>query len=140
MKKVILAIMVLLMPLNVLAYSSEVYLGGNTLGIEISSDGILIIGFYEINGKINKGNPKLKVGDYIKEVNGVEVNNLNELTKEIEKSKDEGKVTITGFVTFTAKEKAASTGRNPRTGETVNIPARTAVVIKAGSKLKEELN
>lgn len=95
MKKVILAIMVLLMPLNVLAYSSEVYLGGNTLGIEISSDGILIIGFYEINGKINKGNPKLKVGDYIKEVNGVEVNNLNELTKEIEKSKDEGKVTIT---------------------------------------------
>lgn len=54
--------------------------------------------------------------------------------------KEEGKVTITGFVTFTAKEKAASTGRNPRTGETVNIPARTAVVIKAGSKLKEELN
>lgn len=54
--------------------------------------------------------------------------------------KKEGKVTITGFVTFTAKKKAASTGRNPRTGETVKIPARTAVTIKAGSKLKEELN
>ncbi len=54
--------------------------------------------------------------------------------------KEEGKVTITGFVTFTAKDKPASTGRNPRTGETVTIPARTAVTIKAGSKLKEELN
>lgn len=54
--------------------------------------------------------------------------------------KKEGKVTITGFVTFAAKKKAASTGRNPRTGETVKIPARTAVTIKAGSKLKAALN
>lgn len=54
--------------------------------------------------------------------------------------KEDGKVTITGFVTFTAKEKAATTARNPRTGETVPVPARTAVVIKAGSKLKEALN
>ncbi len=54
--------------------------------------------------------------------------------------KDEGKVTITGFVTFAAKSKPASTGRNPRTGETVKIPARIAVTIKAGSKLKDELN
>lgn len=54
--------------------------------------------------------------------------------------KDEGKVTITGFCTFTAKAKEASVGRNPRTGEPVNIPARIAVTIKPGSKLKEELN
>jgi DNA-binding protein HU-beta len=54
--------------------------------------------------------------------------------------KEDGKVTLTGFVTFTAKDKPASTARNPRTGETVPVPARTAVVIKAGSKLKEALN
>lgn len=54
--------------------------------------------------------------------------------------KKEGKVTITGFATFTAKKKAAKTGRNPRTGETVNIPARVAATIKAGSKLKDALN
>lgn len=54
--------------------------------------------------------------------------------------KEEKKVTITGFVTFTAKDKEASTGRNPRTGEAVEIPARTVVTIKAGSKLKEALN
>lgn len=63
------------------------------------------------------------------------------MVKGIEKGlKEEGKVTLTGFVTFTAKKKAATTARNPRTGESVPVPARTAVVIKAGSKLKEALN
>ena len=35
---------------------------------------------------------------------------------------------------------AARQGRNPRTGEAVTIPARTAVSIKAGAKLKDALN
>lgn len=54
--------------------------------------------------------------------------------------KESGKVTLTGFVTFTAKDKPATTGRNPRTGETVTIAARTAVTIKPGSSLKDALN
>ncbi|MBR6689942.1 MAG: HU family DNA-binding protein [Bacilli bacterium] len=54
--------------------------------------------------------------------------------------KKEGKVTLTGFFTFSAEKKAAKEGRNPRTGETVKIPARVAVKGKAGSKLKEALN
>lgn len=54
--------------------------------------------------------------------------------------KESGKVTITGFCTYAAKDKPASTGRNPKTGEAVTIPARTAVTIKAGSKLKDALN
>lgn len=54
--------------------------------------------------------------------------------------KEEGKVTLTGFCTFQAKHKEAKMGRNPRTGETVEIPARVAATIKAGSKLKDALN
>ena len=54
--------------------------------------------------------------------------------------KKEGKVTLTGFCTFAAEKKPAKNGRNPRTGETVKIPARVAVKVKAGSKLKEALN
>ena len=54
--------------------------------------------------------------------------------------KKDGKVTITGFCTFTAKKKAATTARNPRTGAVVPVPAKMAVTIKAGSKLKEALN
>ena len=83
------------MPLNVLAYSDYIYLGGSTLGIEIECDGVLIVGFYEINGKYNKGNPKLKVGDYITKVNGEEISSLNELAKEIEKYTKDKYVEIT---------------------------------------------
>ncbi len=54
--------------------------------------------------------------------------------------KKDGKVTITGFCTFTAKKKPATTARNPRTGAVVPVPAKIAITIKAGSKLKEALN
>lgn len=54
--------------------------------------------------------------------------------------KDEKKVSLTGFCTFSAVSKEAKEGRNPRTGEKVAIPARVAVTIKAGSKLKDALN
>ncbi|MEG0021426.1 MAG: HU family DNA-binding protein [Bacilli bacterium] len=54
--------------------------------------------------------------------------------------KNEGKVTLTGFATFNAKNKEAKVGRNPRTGEAVQIPARVAITVKAGSKLKDALN
>ncbi len=54
--------------------------------------------------------------------------------------KEDGKVTLTGFCTFSAEHKEAKEGRNPRTGETVKIPARVAAKIKAGTKLKEALN
>lgn len=79
-------------PLEILAYSKYVIPGGETLGIELKSDGIMVIGFYEIDGKTNKSN--LLVGDYIKEVNGVSVNTIDELTKEIEKNVN-GSVEIT---------------------------------------------
>lgn len=54
--------------------------------------------------------------------------------------KESKKVALTGFCTFTATDKPAKVGRNPRTGEPVNIAARTAISVKVGSKLKDALN
>ena len=54
--------------------------------------------------------------------------------------KIKGKVTLVGFGTFTAKEREARTGRNPQTGEAVEIAARTVPGFKAGAKLKDALN
>lgn len=54
--------------------------------------------------------------------------------------KEEGKVTLVGFGTFTAKQREAREGRNPQTGETVKIAARVVPGFKAGNKLKEALN
>ena len=54
--------------------------------------------------------------------------------------KKEGKVTLVGFGTFSAKKREARTGRNPQTGEEVKIPARVVPGFKAGNKLKDALN
>ena len=50
------------------------------------------------------------------------------------------KVPLVGFGTFAVSKRAAREGRNPRTGETVKIPARNTVGFKAGSALKETVN
>lgn len=48
-----------------------------------------------------------------------------------------GKVQLVGFGTFSVKTKAARTGRNPKTGEVINIPAKKVPVFKAGKALKD---
>lgn len=47
------------------------------------------------------------------------------------------KVTLTGFGTFEAKFSQGRKGRNPRTGESIDIPARTVAKFKPGKDLKE---
>jgi DNA-binding protein HU-beta len=49
-------------------------------------------------------------------------------------------VTLSGFGSFVAKTRAARTGRNPRTGESIAIPASKAPTFKAGKGLKDALN
>lgn len=46
------------------------------------------------------------------------------------------KVSLIGFGTFETKERPARTGRNPKTGETMQIPASTTVCFKPSSALK----
>ena len=49
-------------------------------------------------------------------------------------------VTVVGFGTFLVRERGARTGRNPRTGETINIAASKAPAFKAGKALKDAVN
>lgn len=59
----------------------------------------------------------------------------------IEKAlKDGDTVRIVGFGNFQVAQRKASTGRNPRTGETVNIPASRVPKFRAGKALKEACN
>ena len=50
------------------------------------------------------------------------------------------KVQLVGFGTFETRERAAREGRNPRTKETINIPASTVPVFKEGKEFKERVN
>ena len=50
------------------------------------------------------------------------------------------KVQLVGFGTFETRERAARERRNPRNKETINIPASTVPVFKAGKEFKERVN
>ena len=54
--------------------------------------------------------------------------------------KSGGDVRIVGFGTFSVANRAATTGRNPRTGEAIQIKASKQPKLKAGSPLKEAVN
>ncbi len=49
-------------------------------------------------------------------------------------------VRLVGFGTFSVSRRQASTGRNPRTGETIQIPASNQPKFKAGKGLKDAVN
>ena len=54
--------------------------------------------------------------------------------------KDGDQVTLIGFGTFSVKERAARTGRNPQTGEEIQIAAAKIPSFKAGKALKDAVN
>ncbi|OQW93229.1 MAG: DNA-binding protein HU [Beggiatoa sp. IS2] len=54
--------------------------------------------------------------------------------------KDGDTVTLIGFGTFTVRERAARTGRNPRTGDPIDIKAAKVPVFKPGKALKDAVN
>lgn len=51
-----------------------------------------------------------------------------------------GSVSLVGFGTFSVKARAARTGRNPRTGEPIQIAASNVPGFKAGKALKDAVN
>ena len=53
---------------------------------------------------------------------------------------NKGKVQLVGFGTFETSKRAARTGKNPQTGETIKIPASIAPKFKAGKALKDLVN
>ena len=54
--------------------------------------------------------------------------------------KSGGEVRLVGFGTFSVANRKASTGRNPRTGESIQIPASKQPKFKAGKGLKDAVN
>ena len=62
---------------------------------------------------------------------------VDAVTAELKKG---GSVSLVGFGTFSVKDRAARTGRNPQTGETINIKAARIPSFKAGKGLKDAVN
>lgn len=83
MKKVIYSLMLsIFLPLNILAYSLNVIPGGESIGIKINTNGLIVSGFYKVNNEYI-GKRTFKQGDRIIKINGIAVNNSDELTNVI---------------------------------------------------------
>ncbi len=66
---------------------------------------------------------------------------VTSLVESIQTAVSKGKkVTLVGFGTFEARKRAARTGRNPQTGDTIKIEAKKVPAFSAGKKFKEMVN
>jgi DNA-binding protein HU-beta len=62
---------------------------------------------------------------------------VKSVTKALKKGQT---VSLVGFGTFSVRKRAARTGRNPRTGQTIKIKASKNPAFKAGKALKDAVN
>lgn len=79
MRKRLIVLLLLLFPISVFAYSDSLIVGGETIGIDVHSSGVYVVGFYPVNGENIGKNSGLEVGDIIKKVNDIEIHNIDEL-------------------------------------------------------------
>jgi integration host factor subunit beta len=83
-----------------------------------------------------------KVADWSFEITHTQAEQLvSIILKEIIHAVQEGKrVEIRGFGVFLPRQREARIGHNPKTGETVSVPAKNVMFFKAGKELKDRLN
>lgn len=78
---------IFIIPFTVLAYSDKVIVGGETVGIEVYSKGVYVVGFYKVNGDDIASSAGFKVGDVIVAVDDQKVNSINTLNSFIDEAK-----------------------------------------------------
>lgn len=85
-KLLTILIFLIIIPLNTFAYTKYLIPGGENIGINIKSDGVLVVGFYEVNGKNIAYNQGLRIGDKIISINDNEITTIKELSEMINSS------------------------------------------------------
>lgn len=87
----------------------------------------------ELITKIAEANPHL----YYRDVERIVATIFEEITAALSAG---NRVELRGFGTFSIKERDARIGRNPRTGETVNVASKKVPFFKTGKDLRDRLN
>lgn len=90
---IIILLSLFIMPTSILAYSDYIIPGGENIGIELNSKGVMIVGLYKVNENYPGKTANLKVGDMIQTVNEKNVNNISDLVEILNKNCN--KVSIT---------------------------------------------
>ena len=76
----ILITAIISIPISAQAYSSEVILGGENVGIEVNSSGVLVVGFYDVDGTSPGREAGLKMGDIITRVDDTAISGITDLS------------------------------------------------------------
>ena len=93
--KLLFMLLLLIIPSITLAYSDYVIAGGENIGIELSSNGVIIVGTYEINGNSPAEKAGLQNGDKIVKINEQEIFTIEDMLKNIEKVPDKTNIRVT---------------------------------------------
>lgn len=83
-----------IIPINAYAYSNKLIVGGQNIGIEVKTKGILVVGLYKVDNDFIAANSGIKAGDYITKVNGNEINSISEFSSNIENDDDKTSIDI----------------------------------------------
>ena len=94
---ILLLLTYLVIPLQVFAYSDYILAGGQNIGIEISSKGILVVGTYNIGDFDPARNANLQIGDKIVAINKIPVNSISDMLRVITSLKDIDSVNVTYY-------------------------------------------
>ena len=86
---IIWLLIVTIIPINVLAYSDFIIPGGENVGIEVSSNGVLVVGFYEVDNKLIAKDSGFMLGDRISKVNNKDVNSIDDMVNVVKESDNE---------------------------------------------------
>jgi stage IV sporulation protein B len=84
----------LILPTTAFAYSDYIIAGGENIGIQINSKGILIVGLYKIGNGYPGRDAGLKLGDRILAINSENVDNINQMVDKINKDPDKSSIQI----------------------------------------------
>lgn len=91
----IFILLLTLFPSIVFAYSNEIILGGENIGIKVHSKNVMVVGFYKVEDSYISEDAGLKVGDLITKINDKNVSSIDEMISIINNEKNLSNLKIT---------------------------------------------
>ncbi|MBQ1812375.1 MAG: SpoIVB peptidase [Bacilli bacterium] len=88
-------LLVTILPSNAFAYSDKLIVSGKNIGIEINTNGVMVVGLYSINNISPAKEADIRLGDNIIKVNDIKVTDIKEMLTVIDKYKNNNVVKIT---------------------------------------------
>lgn len=123
----ILLLTITIIPINTLAYSDYIIASGKTIGIEVNSNGVLVVGFYEVDNSYQAKDAGFEIGDKIIKVNETKVNSISEMVEAL-KQEQENETIFT--ITRDNKEKTIK----------MQLLEDENKVLKTGLYVKDQIN